>query len=421
MKGIIKKIFRDHWENFKKKYENRIRYSVKKEIKKMLKCMDISNGYVEYRCSCGETKKVGFSCKSRLCNSCGKVKIDKWVEDVTEDMLNVSHRHMVFTIPEELRDVFLKKRELLRILPDMAAQVLKNFFKERSKKEEYIPGIIAVIHTFGSDLKWNPHVHILVTEGGVGNSGKWNDINYIHYPILRNSWKYLLLTSIKGKYRDDVKMKRILAKLWKEKDKGFYVYGAGRMRTSYGAARYIGRYMGRPAIAEYRIIGYDGKVVKFWYEKHEDGQRVEEELPVFEFIKKVIRHIPEEQFKQVRYYGIYSRRKKGLVKQLLSYTDKVKKLTIKKLKWRERLMKAFGHDPLKCKHCGKEMIMYDIYYPKYGSMKEIYEKRMIASVEKELKEISQIHQKIGAMLGGENAPAYECVPVLAKVIILPST
>ena len=69
-------------------------------------------------------------------------------------------------------------------------------------------------------------------------------------------------------------------------------------------------------------------------------------------------------------------------------------------------MKAFGHDPLKCKHCGKEMIMYDIYYPKYGSMKEIYEKRMMASIEKELKETSQIYQKIGIMLGGENAPAY---------------
>jgi hypothetical protein len=406
MKGIIKKIFNDHWDAFENKYGDRIRPSVKKEIKKMLKCMDISNGYIEYKCRCGESKKVGFSCKSRLCNSCGKVKIDKWVENVTEDMLNVSHRHMVFTIPEELRDVFLEKRHLLRILSDIAAEVVMTYYKTRSKKEEYVPGIITVIHTFGRDLKWNPHVHMLVTEGGIGNSGTWKDNNYIHYAMMRNSWMYLLLSRIKQEYSQDLKVKRILSKLWKEKDKGLYVYGEGRMTTAHGAARYIGRYMGRPAIAEYRITSYDGKMVKFWYERHEDGQHVEEEIPVYEFIKKVIRHIPEEQFKQVRYYGLYSRRKKGLVKKLLSFTEKVKKLTVKKLRWRERLMKAFGNDPLKCKHCGREMIMEDIYYPKYGSMKKFYEKRMLASVEKELNELKQIHQGICVYFGGDDVPVY---------------
>lgn len=406
MKGIIKKIFKDHWKLFESEYGNRIRPAVKKEILKMIKCMDIANGYIEYKCSCGETKRVGFSCKSRLCNSCGKVKIDKWVEEVTEDMLNVSHRHMVFTIPKELREVFLERRELLRILPDLAAEVIMNFFKDRSKKEEYVPGIIAVIHTFGRDLKWNPHVHMLVTEGGLGNSGKWKDINYVHYEILRNSWQFLLLSKIKEEYSQNAKIKRTIAKLWKQKDKGFYVYGEGRMKTAYGAAKYIGRYMGRPAIAEYRVIGYDGKIVKFWYERHEDGQRVEEELPVYEFIKKVIRHIPEPQFKQVRYYGIYSRRKKGQVKRLLTYTDKVKTLTVKKLRWRERIIKSFGHDPLKCEHCGKLMRLYDIYYLKYGSMLKLYEKRMLQSVEKELADLKEIHQNIGLMLGGDEATAY---------------
>ena len=84
---------------------------------------------------------------------------------MSEKLVRERHRHMVFTIAEELRDIFKKKRELLSILPKCAAKVIKSWWYEQNKGERYTPGIEGVIHTFGRDLKWNPHVHILVTEG----------------------------------------------------------------------------------------------------------------------------------------------------------------------------------------------------------------------------------------------------------------
>ncbi len=155
-----------------------------------------------YSCgSCGEEKKVAFRCKSRFCTSCGKVYVDDRAEAMSNKLIKASHRHMVFTIPEELRIYFRKEREMLSILPQMAYEVIKLYFQKHSKKEMYTPGVVAVIHTFGSDLKWNPHVHILVSEGGVGNTVDWKSINYFHYGRLRKSWQKALLDGLEKRVK----------------------------------------------------------------------------------------------------------------------------------------------------------------------------------------------------------------------------
>src|SRR5690554_309338 len=101
MKGIIRKIFSEHWEDFVRTVgKSKIRPIVIREVERMLGCGDLRNGYVEYRCRCGKKKHVGFTCKSRFCPSCGVAYTDRWVENMGEKMFNVSHRHVVFTIPE---------------------------------------------------------------------------------------------------------------------------------------------------------------------------------------------------------------------------------------------------------------------------------------------------------------------------------
>ncbi|MCB8817873.1 transposase zinc-binding domain-containing protein [Desulfosporosinus shakirovi] len=110
-RGIIKQIFTEQWEKFEA--NNKVRDIVSEEINKMLKCRDLSEGYSEYRCpTCGERKYVAFKCKSRFCTSWGKKATDDWVENLCHERLDVPHRHMVFTIPEELRIVFLRDRKI---------------------------------------------------------------------------------------------------------------------------------------------------------------------------------------------------------------------------------------------------------------------------------------------------------------------
>jgi hypothetical protein len=91
-----------------------------------------------------------------------------------------------------------------------------------------------------------------------------------------------------------------------------------KMRDAKGAAKYIGRYLARPAIAEYRIVDYDGKTVQFWCEDHQTRKRVDETLPVYKFLLNLIQHISPKHFRMVGRFGLYSRRSYKKANQVLS-------------------------------------------------------------------------------------------------------
>jgi predicted RNA-binding Zn-ribbon protein involved in translation (DUF1610 family) len=390
-RGIIKQIFADQWEKFEANYK--VREVVSKEIKKMLKCRDLGEGYSEYRCpTCGERKYVAFTCKGRFCTSCGKKATDDWVENLCQELLDVPHRHMVFTIPEKLRIVFLRDRKLLKDLSDTAGETIISSFWERSKKQKPTSGIVCAIHTFGRDLKWNPHVHVLVTEGTLKEDKQWKVIEYFHYEMLKKRWQHILMSKLKKRLPKTRENKRLIDEMYRQQKEGFHVHAKNRMSNAKGAAKYIGRYVSRPAIAESRIESYYGQEVHFWYEQHQDGKRVDVKLPVFEFMGKLIRHIPERQFKMVRYFGLYARRRRKKTQLIMSIWKKFKKLKNKRTYWRERIIKSFGHDPLTCPKCGDEMIMNDVVFKKYGSMLDRLKRRMDQAYEKEEKRLIEEYE-----------------------------
>ena len=404
-KGKIKTILEDHWNGFLKIYENKIRDNVKKEVEKVLKCKDTKYGFIELKCDkCNTTKKIGFTCKSRFCTSCGKIYTDNWIDNMLGNLINVKHRHIVFTIPEELRKFFGIDRQRLKILPKCAARAVTSWMHSLNKKEEFTPGIVTVIHTFGRDLKWNPHVHMMVTEGGKGNITEWRHIRHISYESLRKRWQKILLdevTSISGNTKE---VKLLKNKLYKEKDKGFYVYAKTEIKSAKTAAKYVGRYVGRPAISESRILKYDGKNVTYKYTRHEDNKVIVETVHVYEFIKRIIRHIPEKNFKMIRYFGIYSRRSKCKV-NFIKMIDKMV-LSIRKsiANWENRILAITGVDPCKCPNCNNKMRFHDIVYPKYGSMQERLRIKIISENEDKLEEILENYAITKRILGGKIIP-----------------
>ena len=404
-KGKIKTILEDHWNGFLKIYENKIRDNVKKEVEKVLKCKDTKYGFIELKCDkCNTTKKIGFTCKSRFCTSCGKIYTDNWIDNMLGNLINVKHRHIVFTIPEELRKFFGIDRQRLKILPKCAARAVTSWMHSLNKKEEFTPGIVTVIHTFGRDLKWNPHVHMMVTEGGKGNITEWRHIRHISYESLRKRWQKILLdevTSISGNTKE---VKLLKNKLYKEKDKGFYVYAKTEIKSAKTAAKYVGRYVGRPAIAESRILKYDGKNVTYKYTRHEDNKVIVETVHVYEFIKRIIRHIPEKNFKMIRYFGIYSRRSKGKVNFIKMIDKRILSIRKSIANWENRILAIAGVDPCKCPNCKNKMRFHDIVYPKYGSMRERLRIKIISENEDKLEEILENYAITKRILGGKIIP-----------------
>ncbi len=241
--------------------------SITENVNKMLKCREPSNGYAEYISPCCyEKKKVAFTCKSRFCTSCGKVYIDRWADKTAKDIFDVPHRHLVFTIPEQLGNVIFIDRSMIKIMTDCASKAALEALQSRGT--DAIPGISAIVHTFGRDLKFNPHVCMLMTEGGLTSDNQWLDIPFLPYGLLRKKWQYYLLTELKAELPKTRENSRFIDYLFKSDTKGFYVNGQSKMTSARYAARYIGRYMARPALAEHKIIRYDGKMVTFWYIDH---------------------------------------------------------------------------------------------------------------------------------------------------------
>lgn len=161
--NILQKIFKEHYEEMV--YILHPRASVIENVEKMINCGDPSFGGAMYGCpTCGKMKFVPFRCHSRFCPTCGNKYSMERTTRMSFKLINVTHRHCVFTIDENLRLFFLKDRSLLNCLFHAVTSVVTRLFHNMNKSKNFTPGFIMVLHTFGRDLKWNPHIHY----------GKWS-------------------------------------------------------------------------------------------------------------------------------------------------------------------------------------------------------------------------------------------------------
>jgi hypothetical protein len=366
-KYTIKKIFAENWNSFLLEMEKQnkpVRETILEEVDKIISCQDPKNGFALYRCpKCQIEMRVPFTCKSRFCNCCGAKYSNDRALNMSAKLLNCPHRHVVFTIPEELRKFFALDRSLLNLLFQAAANTVMFCFNRRSKSENYIPGMICVLHTFGRDLKWNPHIHMILCEEAVGNSNTWKKFDHINYEGLRKSWQFSVLKRLSGKITDP-SFKALVDKLYADHSAGFYVNSPPVKNFSAGVVNYIVRYAGRPVLAQSRITNYDGSYVTFSYTPHSSDGIVSKTLPVFDFIKKLIIHIPERNFKMIHYYGFYCIHSSKYAQYLLR-AKRISPAMLMHLRntyksWRKRMIAAFSRDPLKCIYCGATLELLEI-------------------------------------------------------------
>jgi hypothetical protein len=355
--NVLKRIFLENWEWFYTKHAKRIRPAVVKEVEKFLGCGNPKNGFKLLVCEgCHDIRRVPYRCKGRFCTTCSCGETEEWSRMMAEDVFQVNHRHMIFTIDEGLREIFQRHREMLKEFMDEAVRVVQEHFE---KKHKVTPGVIAGLHTFGSKLNFNPHVHMLVTMGGMTANGEWKTYDYIPFQKLRKVWQTVVLKLIRRSLTEEEKRKvqPLLQKAYSENEEGFYVHApkqSGNVKAQLG---YIGRYIRRPAIAVDRILSYDGEMVVFRYHDKTDDTDKEEQVTVEEFISRLIRHIPDEQFKMIRHYGVYARRAKRICKEKVKVWQATVKRTLVKVKqlirrkWRERIKANTGKDPMVCLKC----------------------------------------------------------------------
>lgn len=363
----IKQIFIDWWENFIIDNPNiYIRPSVFDEVNKIINCGNPDFGHAIYICECcHKILTVPFHCKSRFCNSCGTKYAQDRAFSMAKKAIRCEHRHIVFTMSDKLWPFFQRDRSLLDGLFEAASQTVLSWFHDLNKSQNFTPGIMCTLHTFGRDLKWNPHIHMLCTEGGAGNTEVFRIVKHIEFKALRSRWRKLILDYLSTHLapHELPAFKKIKNELYKDYNSGFYVYAKPNNISSISdTIKYVVRYTGRPAMAQSRILDYDGTYVTFWYNRHEDDIRVEETVHVYDFIKRLIIHIPDKFFNMIRYYGIYAKTHKHFDKIFKLLNERQIKTKELLRKWHFAIELSFGYDPLKCS-CGGNFIFWDLVLP----------------------------------------------------------
>ena len=393
-------------------------------IQRTLLCKTLYLGYDAFDCdNCDNWIWLFRHCHSRFCNSCG-IKLQKTLAAKAEVMcVDVKHRHMVFTIPEEYRKFFRENRDLLNILFVASRNTLMKIFNKslfdkvrrkkvivKNPKDNYylfrnydnlnIFGEIATLHTFGRDLKWNPHIHALVPElvyDSKNNSIK--RINHFNYESLRKTWMYEVNRLLLEKHPNSKRIKNLINHEYKKRDNGFYVYAKADLKdddNSYtkhlnsknikGCVNYMMRYAGRPVMAESRILSYDkaSDNVSWFYEDHATNQKITVNETGKKLLGKMIIHIPDKDFRMTRYYGFYNNKCNDvldIINELLGKQNKyhtnsnqrkqLLKEKLNKLKFRTQIMDTYNRDIFKCE-CGGSFEYVYTYNPLEGGTNDRY-------------------------------------------------
>jgi hypothetical protein len=379
-KNTFKQIFYDHWDAFKHAHPRFNCPDYNDTIRKMLNCGDPDKmGFVQYRCcSCGQIRRIAFTCKSCFCLSCAKVYTDRWADFIARRLLpGITYRHVVLTMPEFLRLWFFRNPELLSSLMRAGHACLKDILDTCSGSDLDIGNII-VLQTAGRSGHYNPHLHILMTAGGIDANGKWESVSYIPYDMMHRKWQYYLLKMLKEKI-DDPAVKKDINKAWTDYPKGFvaFLQEGDVPPGGEGLAKYLAKYVVSPPISVRRIENYDGHSVSYWYRDHKTGQIEHETIPALRFIGRMVQHILPKGFQRIRYYGLHGnvryRKSREYLEDILPADmpgDPRGYRVLPAKHFAQRFFDCFGKDPLLCPKCDDVMFLELIYHPKYGTIKE---------------------------------------------------
>jgi len=271
-------------------------------------------------------------------------------------------------------DIFWLNRYLMKDIPLLAANIIKKLCNAKG----ILPGIFLSLHTFGRALKRNIHIHLSTTIGGLSLShDSWIKGNYFHHETLKNMWRYDIITLLRKEFKSgNLKLPPQLKHIktcsafykWTSRfyDQTWNVHLNEQSNNMKANVEYLGKYLKRPPIGETRIKAYDGNSVTFQYLDHHTKTQDIMSLTVLDFISRLISHIPDKNFRNIRYYGFLSHRLRGkllpIVYDLLNMRKNSK--TKVYIPWRNMIQNTFNYDPLKCPVCKSVMILSHIIFHK---------------------------------------------------------
>jgi hypothetical protein len=296
-------IFRRYGKAYRLKYAARMPFGHLKAMRAIEQCRTEALGGQIYRCSdCNHVQYSYHSCRNRHCPKCQNENAQLWLEKQQCLLLPVPYFLLTFTLPAGFNEVARSHQSLIY---DLIFKASAAATQQLARDLRFIGGqigMVGVLHTWGRNLAYHPHIHYLVPAGGLASDGK------IWIPARHNFLLPVRALSriFRGKLRQALRAtdcyKRIPAKVWEQE----WVVHCEPVGSGLGALKYLAPYIFRVAISNNRILKLENDCVTFRYRDTDTRQERRCTLGAEDFIHRFLQHVLPKGFVKVRYYGLFS-------------------------------------------------------------------------------------------------------------------
>jgi hypothetical protein len=328
----LAEVLRQYWPQYARQFGCAILPSHRRAVRAILSCRTAALGGQVYRCAdCRTNHFVYHSCNHRACPQCGQADAAQWVEQQKLKLLPVPYYLITFTVPEGLR-AWLRshQKEGYALLLRASAATLQDV----AARPKYLGaqlGVLSVLHTWGRQLQFHPHVHCVVPAGGLRADGlRWcrppSDQFFLPQQVLAARFR----TRLKAALAQAADAATIPAAVWRQ-DWVADVQPAGSGQT---AIKYLAAYVYHTALGSQRILQADGGRITFKYQDSADRQWHQLQLSATEFLRRFLQHVLPKGFPRVRYFGWLSPAAKNRWQRILALLDRQappKALTVRPL------------------------------------------------------------------------------------------
>ena len=318
-------------------------------------------GHLQVCDHCGREVPFYNSCRNRHCPKCQSLDQTRWVEAQARSLLPVEYFHLVFTVPKALHPFFLAdRRRGYALLFEAALETLNSVCRRRLGA---VPGTIAILHTWTQTLAFHPHVHCIVTGGGLSQSrDRWIASRpgfLVPVRVLSRVFRGKLLdrfdqalqrrTSGLGASLGGQLLRQAASKQW-------VVYSKAPMAGPEQVLRYLGRYTHRIAMGNERLVAFQEGLVTFRYrDRKRGGARRILSLRASDFVQRFLLHVVPHGFVRVRHFGLQANgcrsRLIARARQLLNAPAPPQPDRTQRESWQDLYRRLTGRDPARCPYC----------------------------------------------------------------------
>jgi hypothetical protein len=331
----------------------------------IMKCRTaVLGGHREVCPECASVRISYNSCKNRHCPKCQTYQKEKWVAERSADLLDIGYYHAVFTVPSELGALIYANQEKVYALLFRCAWETVATFAANRRHLGAKTGATALLHTWGRQLQYHPHIHMIIPSGGLTKHGIWKSSGKSFFASVRAMsivFRGKVCAALKKMYhslrfygksallaKPEV-FSHLMSSLY---EKNWVVYMKKPFRDAGCVLAYLGRYTHRVALSNSKIISDEDGKVTFSYRDSRDRNREKTlVLDALEFIRRFLMHVLPQGFAKIRHYGILASRDKNAridhCKRLTN-TPITERIAVDALEIIERMI---GHRPGVCPTC----------------------------------------------------------------------